>query len=55
MVTVTDIQGKVVLQNKNVSDVLTNGINVSPLPQGVYLLKVVAKNGSIEIQKIIKQ
>lgn len=55
MVTITDIQGKVVLQNKNVSDVLTNGINVSPLPQGVYLLKVVAKNGSIKTQKIIKQ
>jgi hypothetical protein len=55
MVTITDIQGKVVLQNKNVSDALANGINVSPLPQGVYLLKVVAKNGSIEIQKIIKQ
>lgn len=54
-VTITDIQGKVVSQTQNVGDALANGITVSQLLQGVYLLKIFTKTGGIETLKILKQ
>ena len=45
-----NISGDIVLQQENVE----NGINVSTLPQGVYVLKLVAAEGEV-VRKIVKK
>jgi hypothetical protein len=54
-VVITDIQGKTISNNQFTNATLTKGLDISELPKGVYLLKLLDELGSIETQKIIKQ
>ena len=50
-ITLYDAQGKVVLTQTDHS----NSINMSQLPQGLYLLHIISDMGTVYVQKLIKQ
>lgn len=54
-IVVTNLQGKTVISSQFINEASTKGLDISQLPQGVYLVKVLDKQGGIEIQKIVKQ
>ena len=53
-VKIVDIWGKIILNNSYNNEAVMN-INISKLPQGMYIVQAMQKDGTILTNKLIKQ